>query len=45
MRIAKDRFGVAVDEDTMGRVLREVGFSHYAGWYKLNGDGPLANPG
>jgi len=26
--IAKDRFGVTVDEDTMGRVLRELGFSH-----------------
>jgi transposase len=28
VRIAKDRFGVTVDEDTMGRVLRELGFSH-----------------
>jgi transposase len=27
-RIAKDRFGVLVDEDTIGRVLRELGFSH-----------------
>jgi transposase len=27
-RIAKDRFGVSVDEDTIGRVLRELGFSH-----------------
>jgi transposase len=27
-RLAKDRFGVTVDEDTMGRVLRELGFSH-----------------
>lgn len=27
-RIAKDRFGVTVDEDTIGRVLRELGFSH-----------------
>jgi len=26
--IAKQRFGVTVDEDTMGRVLRELGFSH-----------------
>lgn len=31
VRIAKDRFGVAVDEDTMGRVLRELGFSHISG--------------
>ena len=27
-RIAKTRFGVVVDEDTIGRVLRELGFSH-----------------
>ncbi len=27
-RVAKDRFGVVVDEDTIGRVLRELGFSH-----------------
>ena len=27
-RIAKTRFGVTVDEDTIGRVLREQGFSH-----------------
>lgn len=27
-RIAKDRFGVSVNEDTIGRVLRELGFSH-----------------
>ena len=27
-RIAKERFGVSVDEDTIGRVLRELGFSH-----------------
>ena len=28
VRLTKDRFGVTVDEDTMGRVLRELGFSH-----------------
>jgi transposase len=28
VRIAKDRFGVTVDEDTMGRELRELCFSH-----------------
>jgi transposase len=28
VRIAKARFNVSVDEDTMGRVLRELGFSH-----------------
>ena len=27
-RIAKERFAVTVDEDTIGRVLRELGFSH-----------------
>jgi len=27
-RIAKTRFGVDVDEDTIGRVLRQLGFSH-----------------
>ena len=27
-RIAKERFNVTVDEDTMGRVLRRLGFSH-----------------
>jgi transposase len=27
-RVAKERFGVEVDEDTIGRVLRELGFSH-----------------
>ena len=27
VRIAKARFDVSVDEDTMGRVLRELGFS------------------
>ena len=27
-RIAKKRFGVAVDEDTIGRLLRDLGFSH-----------------
>lgn len=27
-QIAKDRFGVTVDEDTIGRLLRETGFSH-----------------
>src|SRR5262249_19552101 len=27
-RLAKERFGVEVDEDTIGRVLRELGFSH-----------------
>ena len=27
-RIAKERFGVSVDEDTIGRVLRALGFSH-----------------
>jgi transposase len=27
-RIAKQRFAVSVDEDTMGRVMREIGFSH-----------------
>ena len=27
-RIAKERFDVTVDEDTMGRVLRRLGFSH-----------------
>ena len=26
--IAKDRFGVAVDPDTIGRILRDLGFSH-----------------
>ena len=26
--IAKDRFGVTVDEDTIGRLLRDLGFSH-----------------
>lgn len=26
-RIAKSRFGVSVDEDTIGRLLRELGFS------------------
>lgn len=26
--IAKERFGVVVDEDTIGRVLRQLGFSH-----------------
>lgn len=26
--IAKNRFGVAVDPDTIGRLLRELGFSH-----------------
>lgn len=28
VRIAKDPFRCAVDEDTMGRVLRELGFAH-----------------
>ena len=28
VRIATARFGVTVDEDTMGRVLRDLGFSH-----------------
>ena len=28
VRVAKARFGVQVDEDTMGRVLRKLGFSH-----------------
>jgi transposase len=28
VRIAKNRFGVEVDEDTMGRVLRQLGFSY-----------------
>jgi transposase len=28
VHIAKERFDVSVDEDTMGRVLRELGFSH-----------------
>jgi putative transposase len=27
-RLAKERFGVEVDEDTIGRLLRELGFSH-----------------
>ena len=27
-RIVKERFAVTVDEDTIGRVLRELGFSH-----------------
>ena len=27
-RIAEKRFGVTVDEDTIGRLLRELGFSH-----------------
>ncbi len=27
-RIAKERFGVTVDEDTIGRILRQLGFSH-----------------
>lgn len=27
-RIAKERFGAVVDEDTIGRVLRGLGFSH-----------------
>ena len=27
-RIAKSRFGVTVDEDTIGRLLRDFGFSH-----------------
>ena len=27
-RIAKERFGVTIDEDTIGRVLREQGYSH-----------------
>jgi transposase len=27
-RLAKTRFGVTVDEDTMGRVVRGLGFSH-----------------
>jgi transposase len=27
-RLAKERFGVEVDEDTIGRVLRELGLSH-----------------
>ena len=27
-QIARDRFGVAVDPDTIGRILRELGFSH-----------------
>lgn len=27
-RIAKERFAVAVDEDTIGRLLRQLGFSH-----------------
>ena len=27
-RIAKERFGIAVDEDTIGRLLRRLGFSH-----------------
>lgn len=27
-RIAKERFGVTVDEDTIGRVLREMDYSH-----------------
>lgn len=27
-RIAKARFGVTVDEDTIGRLLRDFGFSH-----------------
>ena len=26
--IAKERFGVVVDEDTIGRVLHQLGFSH-----------------
>lgn len=28
VRIAEKTFGIKVDEDTMGRVLRELGFSH-----------------
>ena len=28
VRIAEQKFGIKVDEDTMGRVLRELGFSH-----------------
>lgn len=28
VRIVNKRFGVTVDEDTMGRVLRKLGFSH-----------------
>ena len=27
-RKVKERFGITVDEDTIGRVLRELGFSH-----------------
>ena len=28
VRIAKERFGITVSDDTMGRLLRELGFSH-----------------
>ena len=28
VRIARQRFGITVDEDTMGRILRGLGFSH-----------------
>ena len=27
-RVVKERFGVVVDEDTIGRILHELGFSH-----------------
>jgi len=35
--IAKARFGVSVDEDTMGRVLRKLGFSHVSARPKYPG--------
>ena len=28
VRVAEQKFGIKVDEDTMGRVLRQLGFSH-----------------
>jgi transposase len=44
VRIAKDRFGISVDEDTIGRVLRELGFSHISArpQYPEQEDGAIA---
>jgi hypothetical protein len=42
-RLAKERFGGEVGEDTIGRVLREFGFSHVLGsWLSSTWVGAVA---
>jgi len=44
-RITKERFGVSVDEDTMGRILHELGFSRISArpQHPGQGDGAIAD--